>query len=105
MALFDDTIGDLRKAFERELRKEAETTAENEQKLLKQITLYVCSQKGVSPIQGYKPEDIAAFLGKPSTEIQACLGGEWAAMDKNKFENLVYTLYKKVQKSDKLTTW
>ena len=55
--------------------------------------------------QGYKPEDIAAFLGKPSTEIQACLGGEWAAMDKNKFENLVYTLYKKVQKSDKLTTW
>jgi len=98
-------LSDLRKAFERELRKEEETAVENEQKLLKQITLYVCSQKGVSPIQGYKPEEIAAFLGQPSSEIQKCLGGEWAAMDSSKFENLVYTLYKKVQKSDKLTTW
>ena len=98
-------LSDLRKAFERELRKEEETAVENEQKLLKHVTLYVCSQKGVSPVQGYKPEDIATFLGQPSAEIQKCLGGEWASMDSSKFENLVYTLYKKVQKSDKLTTW
>lgn len=105
MALFNDNLNDLRKAFEREIKKEEENAVEHEQKLLKQVTLYVCSQKGVSPIQGYKPEDIAAFLGQPSSEIQKALGGEWAAMDNAKFENLVYGLYKKVQKSDKLISW
>ena len=100
-----DTINDLRKAFDRELKKEEDIAVENEQKLLKQVTLFVCSQKGVSPIQGYKPEDIAAFLSQPSSAIQKALGGDWLNMDAAKFENLVYGLYKKVQKSDKLTTW
>lgn len=105
MAASRDSLNDLRKAFDRELKKEEEIAVENEQKLLKQVTLYVCSLKGVSPIQGYKPEDIAAFLGQPSSEVQKALGGEWLAMDPAKFENLVYGLYKKVQKSDKLITW
>jgi hypothetical protein len=105
MAASRDTLNDLRKAFDRELKKEEEIAVENEQKLLKQVTLYVCSLKGVSPIQGYKPEDIAAFLDQPSSEVQKALGGEWLAMDSAKFENLVYGLYKKVQKSDKLITW
>lgn len=98
-------LNDLRKAFERELKKEEENVVENEQKLLKEVTVYICKQKGVSPLQGYKPEEIAAFLSKPIAEIKNCLGGEWAAMDNSKFENLIYTLYKKVQKADKLTTW
>lgn len=98
-------LSDLKKAFERELRKEEDAAVENEQKLLKQITLYICSQKGISPIQGYKPEDVITFLNQPASEIKKAIGGEWTSMDDNKFENLVYTLYKKVQKSDKLTTW
>lgn len=105
MAASRDSLNDLRKAFDRELKKEEEIAVENEQKLLKQVTLHVCSLKGVSPIQGYKPEDIASFLSKSSSEIQKELGGEWLNMDSAKFENLVYGLYKKVQKSDKLTTW
>ncbi len=105
MAASRDTLDDLRKAFDRVQKKEDEIAAENEQKLLKQVTLHVCSLKGVSPIQGYKPEDIASFLSKSSSEIQKELGGEWLNMDPAKFENLVYGLYKKVQKSDKLTTW
>ena len=104
MNAFND-LNDLRKAFERELRKEEENSVENEQNLLKAITVYLCKQKGVSPIQGYKPEEIIAFLEKPVSEIRECVGSEWASMPDDKFENLIYILTKKVKKSDKLTTW
>ncbi len=104
MAGFND-LNDLRKAFERELRKEEATAVENEQNLLKAITVYICNQKGVSPIQGYKPEEIISFLEKPVSEIKECIGSEWVSMPDDKFENLIYILTKKVKKSDKLTTW
>ncbi len=104
MAAFND-LNDLRKAFERELRKEEENSVENEQNLLKAITVYLCKQKGVSPIQGYKPDEIISFLEKPTSEIRKCVGSEWASMPDDKFENLIYILTKKVKKSDKLTTW
>lgn len=104
MAAFND-LNDLRKAFERELRKEENNSVENEQNLLKAITVYICKQKGVSPIQGYKPEEIISFLEKPVSEIKECVGGEWTSMPNDKFENLIYVLTKKVKKSDKLTTW
>jgi len=104
MATFND-LTDLRKAFERELRKDEDTAIEYEQNLLKAITIYLCGQKGVSPIQGYKPEEVISFLEKPLSEIKACIGGEWASMPDDKFENLIYILNKKVKKADKLTTW
>lgn len=104
MAAFDD-LASLRKAFERELKKEEENAIENEQNLLKAITVYICNKKGVSPIQGYKPEEVLIFLDKPLSEIKSLVGGEWATMPDDKFETLVYTLTKKVKKSDKLTTW
>ena len=104
MAALDD-LNALKKAFERELRKEEENAFENEQNLLKAITVYISTQKGVSPIQGYKPEEVLIFLNQPLSKIKACVGGEWAAMPDDKFENLIYTLTKKVKKSDKLTTW
>lgn len=104
MAAFSD-LNDLKKAFERELRKEEENAVEQEQTLLKAITVYLCNQKGVSPIQGYKPEEIVSFLEKPISEIKQSIGKEWADMDDSKFENLIYTLTKKVKKSNNLTTW
>ena len=104
MAAFND-LNELKKAFERELRKEEESAVENEQNLLKAITIYLCNQKGVSPVLGYKPEEIISFLDKPMEEIKACVGGEWASMPNEKFETLIYTLSKKVKKADKLTTW
>lgn len=104
MAALDD-LNALKKAFERELRKEEENAFENEQNLLKAITVYICNQKGVSPIQGYKPEEVLNFLDKPLSEIKSCVGGEWASMPDDKLGNLIYTLTKKVKKSDKLTTW
>mgnify|MGYP003297191710 FL=1 len=63
MAALDD-LNALKKAFERELNKEEEKSFENEQNLLKAITVYICNQKGVSPIQGYKPEEVLNFLEK-----------------------------------------
>ncbi len=104
MAALDD-LNALKKAFERELRKEEENAFENEQNLLKAITVYICNQKGISPIQGYKPEEVLNFLNKPISEIKSCVGSEWTTMSDDKFENLIYTLTKKVKKSDKLTTW
>ncbi len=96
---------DLKKAFERELNKEEDTFVENEQKLLKSITVYICSQKGVSPIQGYKPEEIMEFLDKPVSEIRTCLGSEWSNIPDDRISNLVYSLAKKVKKSGNIISW
>ena len=96
---------DLKKAFERDLNKQEETFVANEQKLLKEIANYLCSQKGVSAIQGYKPEEVLEFLEKPVSEIKTCLGGDWADIDDSRLENLIYSLNKKVKMSDSIIPW
>jgi len=98
-------LNELRRAFERQIRKEEDNSTEQEQNLLKAITIYVCKQKGVSPVLGYKPEDILSFLEKPIAQIKECLGDEWADYPDDQLQNLIYILTKKVKKSDKLTTW
>lgn len=96
---------DIKKAFERDAQKAEKQFIEDEQTLLKTIADYICSQKGVSTVQGYKPEEILKFLEKPLAEIKTCLGEEWASINDDKLTTLVYSLTKKVQKSDTLTTW
>ncbi len=96
---------DLKKAFERELNKEEESFVANEQKLLKGIANYLCSQKGVSAIQGYKPEEVLEFLEKPAAEIKKCIGGEWSDLEDSKIENLIYSLAKKVKMSGNIISW
>lgn len=96
---------DLKKAFERELNKEEENFVANEQKLLKEIANYLCSQKGLSALQNYSPEEVLAFLDKPTKEIKECIGGEWANIDDAHFENLVYSLSKKVKMSGNILSW
>lgn len=96
---------DIKKAFEKDVKKEEDIFLENEQKLHKSATMYVCNLKGVSPIQGYQPQDLIEFLDRPSSEIQKLLGDEWIDMDPNKFDSLVYSLSKKVKKSTNLVEW
>ena len=96
---------DLKKAFERELNKEEEKFVANEQKLLKEIANYLCSQKGVSAIQGYKPEEVLAFLEKPITEIKNSIGGNWADVEDSQMETLIYSLAKKVKMSGNIISW
>ena len=96
---------DIKKAFERDAKRAEEAFAQNEQNLLKSIANYICSQKGVSAVQGYKPEEILAFLEKPIGEIKSCIGGNWATMSDENLETLIYTLNKKVKKSDNLIEW
>lgn len=96
---------DLKKAFERDLNKQEENFVANEQKLLKGIANYLCSQKGVSAIQGYKPEEILEFLEKPVAEIKKCIGDDWADIDDSKLENLIYSLSKKVKLSGNIISW
>lgn len=96
---------DIKKAFEGNTKSEEEIAIENEQKLLKAIANYLCAQKGVSAIQGYKPEEVIAFLERPLNEIVICLGGEWVQMPQEKLDTLIYNLTKKVRKSDSLMPW
>ena len=96
---------DLKKAFERDLNKQEENFVANEQKLLKGIANYLCSQKGVSAIQGYKPEEVLEFLEKPVAEIKKCIGNDWADIDDSKLENLIYSLSKKVKLSGNIISW
>lgn len=96
---------DIKAAFERDAKKAEEAFAQNEQNLLKSIATYICSQKGISAVQGYKPEEILAFLEKPIAEIKSCIGGHWAEISDENLETLIYTLTKKVKKSDNLIEW
>lgn len=96
---------DIKKAFEREANKAEELYVQNEQNLLKSIADYICSQKGMSTIQGYKPEEIMAFLEKPIPEIKECIGGIWLDISDSDLETLIYTLAKKVRKSGNIMQW
>ncbi|MBE5884068.1 MAG: hypothetical protein E7291_06590 [Lachnospiraceae bacterium] len=96
---------DIKKAFERDAQKANQALVANEQRLLKSIANYLCSQKGVSAVQGYKPEEVMVFLEKPVTEVKTCLGGDWLSMDDESMETLIYTLSKKVKKMGNLIQW
>lgn len=96
---------DIKNAFERDAQKAENAFMENEQKLLKSVSNYLCEKKGVSPIQGYDPEEAMAFLDKPIAEIKSCIGGEWAAMSDDDLGTLIYSLSKKVKKSGKIINW
>ena len=96
---------DIKNAFDRDLRKQEETFKDNEKKLLKAVAYYLSSDKGVTPLQGYKPDEVAEFLEKPIPEIKELLGGEWADMEDSKLENIIYTLVKKVIISNSLMPW
>lgn len=96
---------DIKNAFERDAKKAETNFMEKEQRLLKSISVYLCSEKGVSPIQGYEPEEVLAFLDKPISEIKSRIAGEWLALSDDDFETLVYSLSKKVKKSGKIINW
>lgn len=91
---------DIRKAFENDAKKEDDSPMAREQKILKSITFYISSIKGISPIQCYQPDEIVTFLDKPVAEIRTCLGSEWDSVSDDKMANLIYSLSKKVKKSN-----
>lgn len=89
---------DLKNAFERDAKKAEGEAVSKEQKLLKSITVYLCSLKGMSPIQGYDHAEAADFLDKPISEIKACLDTEWDDVSEEELKPIVYSLSKKVKK-------
>lgn len=96
---------DIKNAFERDAQKAEQQFMKNEQTLLKSIAKYLSSLKGESAVQAYKPEEVLGFLEKPVAEIKSCLGNEWADLTDDKLETLIYSLSKKVKKSDNLIEW
>lgn len=96
---------DIKKAFESNVKSEEQLRMEQEQRLLESIAQYLSAQKGTSSVKGYKPEEVAAFLQKSIPEIKQLLGGEWAGLSDDKLDTLVYTLVKKVRKSENIISW
>lgn len=93
---------DIKAAFEREANKANQQFVADEQKLLKSITIYMASLKGVSPLQGYNPNEVLVFLQKPAKEIKQLIGGDWLSVSDETMDTLIYSLTKKVQKSGQL---
>ena len=97
---------DIKKAFEKDFKTKEQIQMETEQRLITTVSGYLASQKGVSSLHSYKPTDITTFLAEtPVHEIKQLLGGEWAAMEDNALDTLIYTLTKKLKKADGLTQW
>lgn len=96
---------DIKKAFEKDYKTPEQIQIETEQRLITTIAGHLSSQKGLTSLQGYKPVEITGFLEKSIPEIKNILGGEWAAMEDDKLETLIYTLTKKLKKADGLTQW
>ena len=90
---------DLKKAFEKDLNKQAQQFVMDEQSLLESIAKYLAKNKGTSALQGYDTDEMLAFLQKPSSEIKTLIGGQWTELDDNQLDTLVYSLIKKVKKS------
>lgn len=90
---------DIKKAFEADMKKEDESVEATERKILKSVTFYISSLKGVSPLQCYEPKEISSFLEKPVSEIRSCLGSDLDSISDAKMETIIYTLSKKVKKS------
>ncbi len=96
---------DIKKAFEADYKTPEQLQLETEQRLITTISEHLSFQKGLTALQGYKPAEITSFMEKPVSEIKQLLGGEWAAMDDDKLDTLIYTLTKKLKKADGLTQW
>ena len=90
---------DLKKAFERDFNKQAQQFVVDEQSLLESIAKYLAQNKGTSALQGYDADEMLLFLQKPISEIKTLIGGQWAEVDDDKLDTLIYSLVKKVKKS------
>ncbi|MBQ7925767.1 MAG: hypothetical protein IJ335_05670 [Lachnospiraceae bacterium] len=96
---------DIKRAFEGNVKNEEQLRMEQEQRLLESIAQYLSAQKGTTSVKGYKPEEVAEFLQKSIPEVKQLLGGEWADISDDKLDTLIYTLIKKVRKSENILPW
>jgi len=53
----------------------------------------------------YHPEEMISFLEQPTRMLKNIMGGEWAKMDDMAFDNIVYTVNKKLKKSVSILDW
>lgn len=99
-----DTLNDLKKLFENPEPK-VDPVLEKEKRFIREAAAKLGNAKHVTSIQGYDPKEMEAFLEKPTKELQRILGNEWAEMVDSDFETFVYTMRKKVNKSNTLMNW
>jgi len=100
-----DTLNDLKKLFENGSAKKEDPVLEKEKRFIREAASKLGSEKNTTSIQGYDPKEMLLFLEKDTIELQNILGGEWEKMDASEFSTFVYTMKKKVNKSNSLIYW
>ena len=99
-----DNLQALKRMLEHKDEEEAKESLEKEKRFLAAATdAYLGGH--VTGIQGYKPDEMIAFLSLPSKEIQTKMGGEWAEMEDMAFDAFVYPMRQKIQKSTTMIDW
>lgn len=106
MANRKDTIEALKMVFEKTDEAMEKERPDQERRFIKDATeAYISDMKNVTGIQIYTPEEILKFLDQPTEVVQKRMGGEWAKMDPENFDTFLFTMKKKIRKSDSLVDW
>lgn len=101
-----DNLEALKRMFEAKVEEEKTGAMDREKRFIADATKTILGKDSkISAIQGYAPKEMIDFLEKPISEIKASMGGEWAEMDDDALENLIYLVEKKVKKSTLLLDW
>lgn len=96
----------LKRMFENDIEKKAEENMDREKRFISDATnamMGVGTQS--TAIKEYDPQKMIAFLERPAKEIQLLMGGEWAEMSTDAFSMFVYSIEKKIKKSESLLDW
>lgn len=101
-----DNLMALKAMLEGSMVTHKETPEEREKRFLKEaIKVYLGKDEDTEGLWTYAPDQMIEFFERPSREIKKMMGGEWADMDDNAFDTMVYTVDKKLKKSTSLLDW
>ena len=101
-----DNLMALKAMLEGSASNHPETQEEKEKRFLKDaVRVHLGKDEDSAGLWTYHPEEMIAFFEKPTREIKMAMGGDWAKMDEMAFDNLVYTVNKKLKKSVQILDW
>jgi len=101
-----DNLLALKAMLEGGMAQKKETPEEREQRFLKEaVRIHLGQDEDKDGLMSYHPEEMIAFLEQPTRRLKSIMGGEWAEMNDTDFDLMVYTVDKKLKKSNQLLDW
>jgi hypothetical protein len=101
-----DNLMALKALLEGSSATHAETQEEKEKRFLKDaVKIHLGKDEDSAGLWTYHPEEMISFLEQPTRTLKNAMGGEWAKMDDMAFDNIVYTVNKKLKKSVSILDW